>query len=309
MRRKFLVTVAAVATACTVGGCGAGAEDDPVKFSAVHRRALSAVSHEKLRDLTVQEEIEIERAESALVKDCMEQKGFRYWLGPFISADARKAGGYVIDDVAWAQKYGYGRPFDEEGERNREQHPNVRYPNGLSVEDRIRYNTALDGQVDDVVRIELPTGGAVESPRKGCAVQARTALYGDQKTWLTAKKTVTGLTPLYVPEIHRDKRLLDAVDAWARCMKKSGRPFSSPDEIREKRLMLVKGMNAREAQETEVALAVVEATCARKTSLGDIARSLEKEYRGALLKKYPKAESTYRRMRLDALARARGINS
>ncbi|MFE5208660.1 hypothetical protein [Streptomyces sp. NPDC056600] len=308
MRRKTLATVATVLIACTAGGCGTAGENEPAKFSAAHREALSVVSHEKLRDLTVAEEIEIEYAEHTLVKECMEQKGFSYWLGPFIPAEARKAGGYVIDDVEWAKKYGYGRPFDEEGERNRREHPNVRYPNGLSEEERIRYNIALDGQYDDVMKIPLPTGGAVETPREGCWVDARTALYGDLKTWLTARKTVTGLTPLYVPRIHKDSRLLKKVDAWARCMKKAGHPYSSPDEIRDKRVMLVKGMSARKAQETEVALAVTEAECARATSLGETARTLEKEYRGTLLKKYAKKYTTYRQMRLNALARARGLD-
>ncbi|MFI1753455.1 hypothetical protein [Streptomyces sp. NPDC020571] len=97
------------------------------------------------------------------------------------------------------------------------------------------------------------------------------------------------------------------VGAWSHCMKEAGRPFSSPDEIREKRAASTEGMSSRRAQSYEVDLAVAEATCAVRTNLGKTARRLEREYRSPLLKKYAKENAAYQRMGLAALSRARDL--
>ncbi|WP_322983902.1 hypothetical protein [Streptomyces sp. S584] len=306
MRRTFSISVAAVAAACITAGCGAGT-DATTNSPKPSKRDTVTISDSELRDLTVPEEMEIEYAEYALVKECMENKGFSYWVGPVASVDARKAGRYVIDDIAWAKKYGYGRPFDEAAEKERGEHPNVRFPNALPRKDRIRYNTALNGDYDDVLSVDLPAGGAIETPRTGCWAGARTHLYGDLEGWFKAKKTVTSLTPFYVPRILADKRMKKTVSAWSNCMKEAGRPFSSPDEIREKRAANTAGMSSPEAQAYEVDLAVAEATCAVKTNLGKTARRLEREHRSALLKKYGKENAAYQRMGLGALSRARNL--
>ncbi|MBT2376034.1 hypothetical protein J7E90_01285 [Streptomyces sp. ISL-111] len=308
MRRTFSVSVAAVAAACITAGCGAGTDfatdaAEPSKGDTV------AISDSQLRDLTISEEMEIEYAEYALVKRCMEDKGFSYWVGPVASVDARKAGRYVIDDIAWAKKYGYGRPFDEAAERERSEHPNVRFPNALPRNDRIRYNTALNGDYDDVLSVDLPAGGTIETPRTGCWAGARTHLYGDLKAWFEAKKTVTSLTPLYVPEILADERMNRTVSAWSSCMKEAGQRFSSPDDLREKRIEHTAGMRSEVARKYDVELAVTEATCAVKTSLGKVARHLEGEYRSSTLKKYGKENAAYQRMGLAALSRARDLTS
>ncbi|MFI2780738.1 hypothetical protein [Streptomyces sp. ALB3] len=306
MRRAFPLSVAAMAAACIAAGCGAGTNlttnsAEPLKGGAV------TIPDSELRDLTAPEEMEIEYAEYALVKKCMENEGFSYWVGPVAGVDARKAGRYVIDDIAWAEKYGYGRPFDEAAEKERSEHPNVRFPNALPKKDRIRYNTALNGDYDDVLSVDLPAGGAVETPRTGCWAGARSHLYGDLEAWFKAKKTVTSLTPLYVPRILADERMKRTVGAWAHCMKEAGRPFSSPDEIREKRATSTAGMSSQEARAYEVELAVTEASCAVKTDLGKTARRLEREHRSALLKRYAKENAAYQRMGLAALSRARDI--
>ncbi|MET7366683.1 hypothetical protein ABZS61_12770 [Streptomyces sp. NPDC005566] len=300
------ITVAVATAACTVAGCGAGARESTAPAEQPKSGSV-VISNSELRDLTVPEEMEIEYAEYALVKECMENKGFEYWAGPVASADARKAGRYVNDDIAWARKYGYGRPFDEAAEKDRREHPNVRFPNALPRKDRIRYNTALNGDYDNVLRVDLPAGGTIETPREGCWAGARTRLYGDLEDWFKAKKTVTSLTPLYVPDILADERLKKAITAWSQCMGEADRAFSSPDDLREKRITLTAQMSSRDAQEFEVELAVNEATCATKTSLGKISRDLEREYLSVMLKKYGKENTAYQRMRLTALSRARDL--
>ncbi|MDO0932592.1 hypothetical protein QQY66_13125 [Streptomyces sp. DG2A-72] len=308
MREKSAVLVSAAFIACLLVGCTAesGNPEDrerPQKGEAV------GVAGNQVRDLTVAEEVEVDRAEERLVEKCMERQGHPYWPAPVAGIAERKAGAYVVDDVDWARRYGYGRTFDIAAAEARRSHPSVTYPNSLPEQERIRYSRALDGDFDDVISAELPAGGATRTPREGCYAEARERLYGDYPTWFRVKKTVTGLTPLYVPRILRDERLVTAVKAWSRCMNESENPFRSPDEIRQKRDSLVEGMNASQAQSAEVKLAVAEAECARRTSLGETARSLEGEYRDKTLRDYPEEFATYRQMRMSALSRARNLES
>jgi hypothetical protein len=308
VKEKSTILLSAALIACLVAGCGVGS-GNPKEMERPQKGEAVGVAGKQVRDLTVAEEVEVGRAEEKLVEKCMERQGHRYWPAPVASIAERKAGAYVVDDVDWARRYGYGRPFDIAAEEARRSHPSVTYPNALPEQERIRYSRALDGDFDDVISVELPSGGTTRTPREGCYAEARERLYGDYPTWFRVKKTVTGLTPLYVPRILRDERLVTAVKAWSRCMNESGNPFGSPDEIRQKRDSLVKGMNASQAQSAEVELAVAEAECARKTSLGETARSLEGEYREKTLRDYPEEFATYQQMRMTALSRARNFES
>ncbi|MER7663939.1 MULTISPECIES: hypothetical protein [unclassified Streptomyces] len=306
MKEKSSALLCTALIACLAVGCGIGS-GNPKDMERPQKGEAVGAAGEQVRDLTVAEEVEVDRAEEKLIEKCMERRGHRYWPGPVASIAERKAGAYVVDDVDWARRYGYGRPFDIAAEKTRRSHPNVTYHNALSEQERIRYSLALDGDFDDNISVELPSGGTIRTPRQGCHVEARERLYGDYPTWFRVKKTVTGLTPLYVPRILRDERLIAGVKAWSRCMNESGNPFKSPDDIRQKRDSLVKGMNASQAQSAEVKLAVAEAECASKTSLGETARSLEGEYREKTLRDYPEEFATYQQMRMTALSRARNF--
>lgn len=300
--------LSAALIACLVAGCGAGSGNRN-DMERPQKGEVVGGAGGQVGDLTVAEEVEVDLAEEKLVEKCMERKGHPYWPAPVAGIAERKAGAYVVDDVDWARRYGYGRTFDIAAEEARRSHPGVTYPNSLPEQERIRYSRALDGDFDDLISAELPAGGATRTPREGCYADARERLYGDYPTWFRVKKTVTGLTPLYVPRILRDERLVAAVKAWSRCMNESGNPFRSPDEIRQKRDSLVEGMNTSQARSAEMKLAVAEAECARRTSLGETARSLEGEYREHALRDYQEELATYRQMRMTALSRARNFRS
>lgn len=308
VKGKSSVLLSVALIACLVAGCEAES-GNPKDMERPQKGEVVGGAGEQVRDLTVAEEVEVDRAEEELVENCMERQGHPYWPAPVASVAERKAGAYVVDDVEWARRYGYGRPFDIAAEKARRSHPNVTYHNALPEQERIRYSRALDGDFDDAISVGLPSGGTIRTPREGCHVEAQERLYGDYPTWFRVKKTVTGLTPLYVPQILQDERLVTAVKAWSRCMNESGNPFGSPDEIRQKRESLVKGMNAAQAQSAEVKLAVAEAECARETSLGETARSLEGEYREKTLRDYPEEFATYQQMSMTALSRARNLES
>ncbi|WP_217213101.1 hypothetical protein [Streptomyces sp. AC550_RSS872] len=127
--------------------------------------------------------------------------------------------------------------------------------------------------------MDLPAGGTISTTSTGCLAEAKGNLYGDTATWFRVNKIATSLTPLYVPHLVKDPRFVKAVEAWSRCMREAGHAYASPDEIREDRHALTQGRSAARAHAAEVQLAVTEATCAVKTSLGKTARALERKYR------------------------------
>jgi hypothetical protein len=292
-----VAVVAAVTTGCTQGTGAPGST----------RPAPNDGTRSPGRDLTDAEQIVVDRAEQLLVKKCMERKGFRYWVGPIAGLADRRGNGYVLDDVAWAKRYGYGRELAEKARKAQENDPNHPYANGLPEAERIRYSLALEGGPSTgVLSVELPGGGTIGTPRGGCLAAAKGELYGDFPTWFRADKTVSNLTPLYVPDLVKDKRFVHAVAAWSACMREAGHRYADPPELREKRSELTKGLSAAQTRTTEVELAVAEATCATETSLGDTARALEREYRGRL-HRYAEDIATRQRMALAALSRAEGV--
>ncbi|MFL9657162.1 hypothetical protein ACJ7VE_26025 [Streptomyces sp. PB17] len=293
-------------TSCLAAGCSPDT-GSPADHDRPQQKKAAYAQGPPLRDLSPAEEVEIDRAEQDLVTQCMQRQGFRYWALPVLSVPARKVGAYVVDDIAWARQYGYGRSFDNAAQKANRDHPDITYVKALSKKERVRYSRALNGTFTDPITTELPSGGSVRTPRGGCYAEAREQLYGDYATWFHAKKTVTSLTPLYVPRILKDKRLTNSVAAWSRCMKAAGRPFESPDAIRRERENLIRGMTEEQALRSETALAVTEAECARRTSLGKTARALEAEYRDKVARDYAEEFTAYRQMRLSALTRARSL--
>ncbi|MDQ0605798.1 hypothetical protein QF037_010231 [Streptomyces canus] len=305
MRQKIPIAVAAVVAACFITGCDVTSPDRSYSADPGQGKAAT-VADAKLRDLTVEDEIEVERAEQRLVKACMAEQGFPYWEFPVPGVDERRAGRYVTDDVRWAKKYGYGRLFGEKAEEVRLTHPTVTYQKKLAKEERAAYSKALDGDWRDAMTVELPGGtGTIETPRGGCSNEARKQLYGDPETWFTVRRTITGLMPLYVPDVMKDKRFTESLEKWSRCMEKAGRPFDNPDKLRAKRDVLTEGMPFTEANKFDTELAVIDATCAKESSLGEIARSLEITYLEKVLERYGKENAEYRKMRLNALVQAR----
>ncbi|GAA2333303.1 hypothetical protein OKJ48_23875 [Streptomyces kunmingensis] len=302
MRKKTFVAAAMTVVVCCMAGCGAQAERRTAADVAVRERTV--------RDLTVREEIEIQRAEERLVKQCMEAKGYPYWELPVPGVDERRAGRYVTDDVEWAKKYGYGRGFEERAEKIRRTDPTTVYQNKLRPKERAAYEKALDGDYRDRMSTELPGGaGTVDAPRGGCANEARSKLYGDSEEWFVTRKTVEGVLPLYGRDLMNDARFTKSVAKWARCMKEAGRPFDDLDQLRGNRAAVTEGMSSAEAHEFDAELAVLDATCAKKTSLARTMRTLETSYQEKVLERYEKERADYRGMRLNALAEAEDILS
>ncbi|KMS76371.1 hypothetical protein ACM01_05990 [Streptomyces viridochromogenes] len=299
MRQAFVSACAGVTVVGVVAvGC----------TSQQTQSAGSAGSRSQLREPTDTEQILLRRAQQTLVKACMEGAGFKYWIGPLPTVDELKGGGYVLTDVSWARKHGYGSRFKERLQDVQRNDPNNAYANSLPQEERVRYSKVLEGgESSAMLKAELPGGGAIQTPRHGCQADAKDQLYGDFGAWFRAEKIAIGLPARYVPDLLNDQRFVNAVESWSVCMGKAGHDYATPQEIREKLPDLTADMTKKEAYATEVDMAVAEATCATETALSRTAHALEDEYRNKQPQKYLKAVATYQRMTLAALPRAKDI--
>jgi hypothetical protein len=302
MRRVFATKwVATVFVIAAAAGCTTSATAEPPG-------STRSQSEEPGRELTDAEQILVQRAEALLVKKCMESKGFKYWVGWLPTVDDLKVGGYVLTDVDWAKRHGYGSRLEDKLQDVQRDDPNHAYANALPEEERVRYSTALEGDPSaEMLKAEVPGGGSIQTPRKSCQVDAKSELYGDFETWFKAEKTATNLTSLYVPDLLKDKRFVSAVEKWSACMREAGHDYADPTAVREKLPRLTQGLSADKAYATETRLAVAEATCANETPLATKARALDSEYREKRLDTYGEDVAAYQRMSLTALARAEDI--
>ncbi|NUP02797.1 MAG: hypothetical protein HOW71_05215 [Nonomuraea sp.] len=259
-------------------------------------------------ELTEPERIQLEKAEYLLVRRCMTRAGFRYWLPRVLTVEERKGSRYMLTDLGWARKHGYGLRLKQELTAAKEHDPNLAYVNGLSADQRGRYNDALDGGPGAAtVTVKLPSGGTVSGSSGGCVGEARDKLYADHEAWFRVSKIATNLLPLYVPDLVADRRFTAAVRAWSRCMAGQGHEYADPGAIRAALPRLTKGLGPDRAQALEVELAVAEATCARRTSYAETTRPLEREYRDRASRPYARELALHRRLERAALERARLI--
>lgn len=297
LKRGFAVAcVGAVVIAVTAVGC-----------TADHGTTATAPRAQG-RQLTDAEHLLLEHAEALLVKKCMESKGFKYWAEQLLTVDDLKGGGYVLTDVAWARKHGYGSRLKERLQGIQHSDPNNTYANSLPEKRRVSYSRTLEGGPSSgMLTAELPAGGTVQTPRHSCQTEAKGRLYGDFETWFRAEKIATNLSPLYVPQLVKDKRFVRAVQQWSTCMRAAGHEFADPPSVREQLPTLTKGLDKDEAYAVEVGLAVDEADCANRTPLSKTAHTLQSEYRAKTVGRFAAEVATYERLSLTALARAKDI--
>ncbi|MFF3395404.1 hypothetical protein ACFYW1_31290 [Streptomyces sp. NPDC002669] len=302
-RTVGLGTAVVVAYGLLVTGCtGVGTDTSPVRGAAAPTRSASA------RGLSDDEQTRLGHAEELLVSRCMARKGFTYTVRPPSTGGENRSMGYVLDDPAWAGKFGYGSRIRQESERNRRSDPNLVYTRKLSGKSRAAYDKALSGGPGTPeLTVALPGGGTAHNQVGGCRATAQEQLYGERATWFRTTRVVSNLTPLYLPKLARDKRFTTAQAEWSRCMNKAGHHYRSPVQAREDLPRLTEGLSPDGAFAVEVRLARAEAGCAKETGFGATGRALEQEYRARLPRTYGRELDAYDRIRRTALVRAEKI--
>lgn len=249
----------------------------------------------------------IERAEAILVKGCMEKHGFKYWAPPPAISDEGRDFPYVVDDVGWAHRHGYGSDLFARQERLRKNDPNTKYLNSLTPERRAAASVAFGGSGTSSVEVRVPGGATIGQSATGCLAEAQQALYGDFPAWVRAQAITGNLSQLFRPAVERDHRFTAAVESWAGCMSEKSLPYPSPLEIQKALPGLTGGQTTEQARVIERRLSVAEATCANKTGLAATTRTLDQRYGDPVRKKYGKEIDAKRRLQRAALERARDI--
>ncbi|MFD0412800.1 hypothetical protein [Streptomyces sp. NPDC127108] len=296
--RVPLGLAAAVLLVVPLAACGPGA--DAPATTAGHDAAP--------RRLSDTERYRLAHAEQALIAACMTGRGqdYRVWL-PLSVAESRPVGP-VLDDPRWAREHGYGSRIEAKAAKAKRENPNLVHLKSLTGARRTAYLDALTGGPDaPEMKVTLPTGATISKKLGGCTAYAEKRLYGDHRTWFTAEKTTTNLTPLYASKLTRAPAYRAAVASWSRCVRTHGYTLASPAAARDRLRTRIPKLPADARFAAEVRLAVTEARCARETRLRQIAQRTEDTLRAALPTRIQREIRTHSRLQRAALDRARDI--
>ncbi|GLZ14435.1 hypothetical protein Acsp04_46700 [Actinomadura sp. NBRC 104425] len=288
----------------TVVAMLAGVALGPVLYYTVYDTAPGRPSVGAARPLTEQEKDLLHDAEELLTHSCMAARGFKTWVVPRRPLPEDRDFPYVVDDVEWASRHGYGSDIQAQRERLRASDPNRRYFAGLSPAQRQRALDALHGRRSARrLEVKTPNGMTVGRIDDGCTAQAQKKLYGDLKVWFRVSTITEALTSLQQRQTTADAEFAKSVKEWSRCMKERGFNYSDPNAAR---ASFMKPGKAR-PRKTEVRTAVAEAGCARSSGLSSTAQRLEQRYGERLRRTYADDVRTRMRLEVAALERARSI--
>jgi hypothetical protein len=252
------------------------------------------------RPTTAAEGKVLARAEQLLVQACMRRAGLRYWVvDPPDPAPGHRGGDYVVGDLAWARRHGYGTDLARQQDRAARTDPNSRYFASLSPARQQAALVALNGPSPEGLQTTLPNGIRVQHSDRGCSSAAQRHLYGDLAAWFGTTKLAENLAGERHGLVVQDPAFTAAVTAWSGCMHQRGHEADSPADTRRR----FADPATAPSRDTELALAVDEARCATSTGLADTAERLDAHYAG-LQNRYQAALAERRHLQRAALPRA-----
>lgn len=181
----------------------------------------------------------LRQAEERLIKRCMERHGFTYTEQPPPSAAAREFP-YVVDDVAWANRYGYGH--------TRERDVNDGTLEKLTPDQQRAWRQTLIGSGDQLTA-DIPGLGRISAPDNGCTAEARRNLYGDLTKWYGVRRVVDHLDTYLSNKVTGDPRYRAALVPWAKCVRHHGYRVTTPIDLRLLVARTTAQLSARQAQD------------------------------------------------------------
>ncbi|MDO3686134.1 hypothetical protein [Micromonospora sp. C28ISP2-4] len=244
-------------------------------------------------------------ATQVLIRDCMQRRGFHYWPAPRQPVPELREFPYVLDDVSYARRYGYGGALERRLQEAMAADPNTRYVRELPQERGAAAVRAVNGDPGepDALRATLPGGGTVRRSSHSCTSEAERQLYRDLPGWYRVTRITDNLAGLRVGRVLADPRYAGGVAEWRRCMRAAGHDVADPASAR----VSVPEPAAGAASAGEIRLAVTEATCAARTGFGRLARRLDAEHRRALDRRFHTEVAERLRLEAAALPRARAV--
>ncbi|MFE2726869.1 hypothetical protein [Kitasatospora sp. NPDC059327] len=300
-----IALLAAAAGAIAGAACGvlrpAKAPNDPAGPAAL--AAPVNQNGPDLRDLTPAEEDLLHSAEQLLLRDCMRAKGFVYQPVARQPVPEAREFPYVIDDIEWARRHGYGRDIERRMEEVRKDDPNQRYFEGLPADRKAPAIAAALGPRAEGLTARTPEGMPVTRSPEGCVSHGQRTLYLDLGAWFQARVTMDSLPSLRGERVTADQELIGPTGAWAACMRAAGHDYTDPAALRA--AQPPRGQTWPREQET--ALAIAEAECAQGSGLAATTRRLDQKYDAELRHQYWSDAQAWQRLRLAALPRARSV--
>lgn len=290
-RRAVRVPAVAVVVALLVTGC--------------HAERHQPGSPIGIPGLTADESELLDRAEQLLIRDCMRRRGFEYTVVSRPAQPQDRDFPYVVDDVDWARKHGYGVDLRRRRDAVARAEPNTKRLDGMSESARAAALSALNGvpgASTDLTAL-LPFGVTARRSASSCTSEAERGLYGDLPTWYRAKRVTENLSAVRIPLVLGDARYQRATAAWSRCMTHTGHPYDTPASTRDAVLSADPPM----PRDREVTLAVTEANCAHRTSLSATVSDLDRQYAQRVDDRYAADIADRRRLQHHALPRAHAI--
>jgi hypothetical protein len=259
------------------------------------------------RTTTAAEQSLLYEAEQELQRRCMTAAGFRFWITSEHPLPEARDFPYVVDDLGWARRYGYGGVLQPRIERLRREDPNRVYLRGLPEERRRAAVAALNGTRDGKgLRAELPGGVVMGHSSRGCQVTAWRELYEDVRGWYTASTLVNNFGGLRRQRVAAEPEYGAAMRSWSACMREHGFPYRDPLEARAAFLSRQGTAHAVE-RAREVRTAVQEARCAQDTGLNAVVRRLDRHHDRLLRREHRAAVERVETLRAAALPRARAV--
>jgi hypothetical protein len=257
----------------------------------------------ELRALTETEQALLHDAEQVLVRDCMARDGFRIWITTYDDQPKPERFPYVVDDIDWASRHGYGTDLRRSADAQAGADPNRAYFDSLPADRRKAAVAALNGTGPGRVETVLPTGGLLARYDNGCTSQAWRELYGDLAAWYRVTKVAEVLPGLWQRRVVTDPVFTAAVARWSGCMREAGHRYESPAAAR----AAFRSSDATTGRDVEVRTAVAEATCAGRTGLAATARELDQSCQAGVRAEYRAELDTRLRLQLAALPRAQSV--
>jgi hypothetical protein len=300
MMRRLGAVAALAATLCAgcAGGSGPGAD-----------RRLPAATVESFRLLMYQPR-DLALAEHRLTQRCMLAHGFEY---PARVPDPAADTGSLLRipppfTVEKARADGYGSTI-------RREPPTApagggtavdRYVAALSPADQARYRLALDDENAGKVTVSLPGGAKVTAASHGCRGEARLRTYGSLENYLTIVY-LPQMAQTEVGKLESDRALVATMKRYAGCMADGGYPVATPAAAAQLAETYYAGGPSPAARDREVALAVRDATCQRRTRVHPVYREAVDRLAAAWITDHEAAVLAAAEAQRAALVRARAV--
>ena len=178
--------------------------------------------------------ISLQPAVQEAIKECMRARRFRY-VPHSSRLEFASAPAHELSAADFTAKYGYGITTRDDDKKAFEApvapDPNKRMVRSLSPSRRRAYVRALWGSRPDSVKMFHEGEEVAQWYPSSCVTKANEAIIGPQKAAVEASLRMNDLLAKLQRAISHDPRILQATEAWSRCMQRRGRHYRHPNDI------------------------------------------------------------------------------